>query len=88
MFQHSGLQKGDTVLIWAPNSPEWITALLACSLTGVIAVPLDVRVQADFVRHIAGETGAKFGIKSRYMAIESDISWWDTDDLPGGQTFP
>jgi len=82
MFQQSGLNKGDAVLIWAPNSPEWITALLACSLTGVIAVPLDMRVQADFVRHIAGETGAKVGIKSRYMSIESDISWWDTEDLP------
>jgi len=82
MFQHSGLKKGDAVLIWAPNSPEWITALLACSLTGVIAVPLDVRVQADFVRHIAEETGAKVGIKSRYMAIESDISWWNAEDLP------
>ena len=80
-YQNHGLQKGDAILLWAPNSPEWVAALLACSLTGVIAVPLDARVQPDFVRHIAAETGAKAGIKSRFMKIDMDISWWDTGDL-------
>jgi long-chain acyl-CoA synthetase len=80
-YQNHGLQKGDAILLWAPNSPEWVAALLACSLTGVIAVPLDARVQPDFVRHIAAETGAKAGIKSRFMNIDTDISWWDTGDL-------
>jgi long-chain acyl-CoA synthetase len=80
-YQSHGLQKGDAILLWAPNSPEWVAALLACSLTGVIAVPLDMRVKQDFVRHIAGETGAKAGIKSKFMSIESDITWWDTKDL-------
>ena len=80
-YQSHGFKKGDSILLWAPNSPEWVAALLACSLTGVIAVPLDARVKPDFVRHIAGETGAKVGIKSRYMNIESDIAWWNTKDL-------
>ena len=80
-YQSHGLQKGDAILFWAPNSPEWVAALLACSLTGVIAVPLDMRVKHDFVRHIAAETGAKAGIKSKFMSIESDIPWWDTKDL-------
>ncbi|MDH4186608.1 MAG: AMP-binding protein, partial [Nitrospira sp.] len=81
-YQHNGLEKGDAMLIWAPNSPEWVAALLACSLTGVIAVPLDMKVQPDFVRHIAAETGAKAGIKSKFMGIKSDFQWWDTEDLP------
>ncbi len=80
-YQSHGLKKGDAILLWAPNSPEWVAALLACSLTGVIAVPLDVRVKADFVRYIAEETGAKAGIKSKFMSGESDITWWDTNDL-------
>ena len=45
-YQHNGLQKGDAVLLWAPNSPEWVAAMLACSLTGVIAVPLDMEGEA------------------------------------------
>ena len=81
LYQSYGLQKGDTILIWAPNGPEWVAALLACSLTGVIAVPLDARVKPEFVRHIAGETGAKSGIKSKFMNIDLDIAWWDTGDL-------
>ena len=80
-YQHNGLKKGDAILIWAPNSPEWVAALLACSITGVIAVPLDMRVKPNFVRHIAGETGAKAGIKSKFMNIESELNWWDTQDL-------
>lgn len=80
-YQSHSLEKGDAILLWAPNSPEWVAALLACSLTGVIAVPLDARVQPDFVRHIAAETGAKAGIKSRFMNIDTDIPWWDTGDL-------
>ncbi len=80
-YQSRNLKKGDAILLWAPNSPEWVAALLACSLTGVIAVPLDVRVQPDFVRHIAAETGAKAGIKSRFMNIDAGIPWWDSGDL-------
>lgn len=80
-YQRNGLEKGDAILIWAPNGPEWVAALLACSITGVIAVPLDARVKADFVRHIAGETGAKAGIKSKYVDVESDIPWWNAYDL-------
>ena len=82
MYQHKGLEKGDAILIWAPNSPEWVAALLACSLTGVIAVPLDIKVQPEFVKHITSETGAKAGIKSKYMSIESSLPWWDAEDLP------
>ncbi len=81
-YQHNGLQKGDSILLWGPNSPEWVAAVLACSLTGVIAVPLDMRVKPDFVQYIAGETGAKAGIKSKFMNIKSSLSWWDTQDLP------
>ncbi|MEJ2109791.1 MAG: AMP-binding protein [Acidobacteriota bacterium] len=80
-YQRHGLKKGDAILIWAPNGPEWVAALLACSITGVIAIPLDVRVKPDFVRHIAKETGARVGIKSKFMQMESDICWWDTKDL-------
>jgi long-chain acyl-CoA synthetase len=80
-YQHNELKKGDAVLLWAPNGPEWVAALLACSLTGVIAVPLDMRVKSEFVRYIAGETGAKAGIKSKFMSIESNLNWWDIQDL-------
>jgi long-chain acyl-CoA synthetase len=80
-YQYNGLKKGDAILLWAPNSPEWVASVLACSLAGVIAVPLDMKVKPDFVRYIAGETGAKAGIKSKFMNIESSLIWWNTQDL-------
>ena len=60
-YQYNGLEKGDAILLWVPNCPEWVAALLACSLTGVIAMPLDVRAKPDFVSHIISETGANAG---------------------------
>jgi long-chain acyl-CoA synthetase len=65
-FQYNGLGKG----------------LLACAITGVIATPLDLRVQPDFVRHIAEETGAKAGIKSRYQNSPMEFRWWNVEELP------
>jgi len=31
--------KGDAVLLWSPNSAEWVAAFLGSALSGVIAVP-------------------------------------------------
>jgi long-chain acyl-CoA synthetase len=40
----AGLRKGDTVLFWSENRPEWIAALWGCLLQGIVAVPIDDRV--------------------------------------------
>jgi long-chain acyl-CoA synthetase len=81
-YQNNGLKKGDSILLWVPNSPEWVAALLACALTGVIAVPLDVRARPDFIQHIAQETKAVAGIKSRFQPGFSEFKWWDIEALP------
>ncbi len=81
-YQHNGLQKGDIILLWAPNGPEWVAALLACALTGVVAVPLDMGVKPDFVQYIAKETGAKAGIKSKFQPGLTEFKWWEIEELP------
>jgi len=35
------IAKGDRVLFWAPNSPEWTAAFFGCLIRGVIVVPLE-----------------------------------------------
>jgi acyl-CoA synthetase (AMP-forming)/AMP-acid ligase II len=35
----AGVRKGDTVVFWSENRPEWIAALWACLLQGAIVVP-------------------------------------------------
>lgn len=42
-FTREGIKKGDKIMIWAPNMPEWSLLFLACIKTGVIAVPVDFR---------------------------------------------
>ena len=39
----AGLTKGDAVIFWSENRPEWIAALWGCWLQGVVAVPIDYR---------------------------------------------
>src|ERR1700689_3303692 len=54
-----GIGKGDKVVFWFENCPEWIAALWGCLLEGVIAVPIDFHSSADFVRRIAGIVDAR-----------------------------
>ena len=37
----SGSQRGELVLLWAPNSPEWVIAYFAIVAAGKIVIPLD-----------------------------------------------
>ena len=53
LFASQGIRRGDRILLWAPNSPEWAVVFCACVISGVVLVPLDVRNPADFVRRIA-----------------------------------
>src|SRR5215207_7039235 len=47
-----GLGKGDSVLFWGENRPEWIAAFWGCVLRGVIVVPLDYRASADLLLRV------------------------------------
>jgi long-chain acyl-CoA synthetase len=51
--------KGDAVLLWSPNSAEWVAAFLGCVLCGVIAVPIDDAASPDFARRISGQVRTK-----------------------------
>ena len=57
--------KGDSVLLWSENSPEWIIAFFACLLRGAVIVPLDHASTAEFVSRVAKEVNAKSIFRSR-----------------------
>jgi long-chain acyl-CoA synthetase len=54
-----GVGKGDRVLVWAENSPEWVAAFFGCALRGAIVVPLDAASAPDFVSRVQTQVGAK-----------------------------
>jgi long-chain acyl-CoA synthetase len=44
-----GIGKGDKVVFWGENRPEWVVCYWGCLLTGAIVVPVDYRSSIDFV---------------------------------------
>ncbi len=66
LFQQQEITKGDRILLWASNSPEWAVVYCACALSGVVAVPLDIRNTPEFARRIAEETDAKLLIRTQF----------------------
>jgi long-chain acyl-CoA synthetase len=63
-----GLQRGDRVLIWGVNRPEWAIGLLGALFAGLVLVPLDVRSQAEFVAKVAQRTRARLVLASTQTA--------------------
>lgn len=55
-LQQAGAKRGDRVLIWAENRPEWVELFWGCILSGVAVVPVDFRSTPDFLRRIVAET--------------------------------
>ena len=45
----SGIRKGDAVVFFSENRPEWIVAFWGCVLTGAVAVPIDYRSSPEFL---------------------------------------
>jgi long-chain acyl-CoA synthetase len=54
-----GIGKGDRVLFWDENSPEWVAGFFGCLLRGAIVVPLDQSQHPDFARRVQQQVEAK-----------------------------
>jgi long-chain acyl-CoA synthetase len=79
-----GVEKGDAVLLWGPNSAEWVAVFLGCALSGVIAVPVDDASAPDFAQRISQQVRTKLVLCPRdraYLFGEAGIATIDPDDL-------
>ncbi len=85
-LQRAGLTKGDKVLIWSENRPEWIVALWGAILTGTIAVPLDYRASAEFVERVRRKVAARVvligqEVTTPDLAVAKDWTTWKLSEL-------
>ena len=48
----AGLRKGDKVIFWGENRPEWIACYWGCLLDGIVVVPIDYRSSGEFVERV------------------------------------
>ena len=60
-----GIGKGDRVLIWGPNSAEWVAMFFGCALRGVVVVPMDDAANSDFVLRVHQQVGARLLLCAR-----------------------
>ncbi len=58
VLAEAGLRRGDRVLLFGVNRPEYGIAILAALRAGAVLVPLDVNSTAEFVAKIAARTRA------------------------------
>jgi fatty-acyl-CoA synthase len=66
-----GFQRGDTLAVWLPTVPEWLTLLLAAARLGVLVVPLNTRYRAVELRQVLRTTRARgLAIASGFLGID------------------
>jgi long-chain acyl-CoA synthetase len=81
----AGIARGDRVVIWGVNRPEYGIALLATLRIGAVLVPLDVNSLPDFAKKIVERTRATAAIVSgqtRERASTLGIPLHDMEKLP------
>jgi long-chain acyl-CoA synthetase len=64
-LREHGVQKGDRVILWAPNSPLWVASYLGAMRIGAVVVPLDTRSGSDFAQRVIGQTEPRLALLSK-----------------------
>ena len=54
-----GLTRGDRILLWGENRPEWVAVFWAAVARGVVVVPLDFRSSPELVARVQADVHAK-----------------------------
>lgn len=94
LLAQNGVEPGDRVLIWGPNSSWWGVAYWGIMVRGAVAVPVDFMSDLARAESIRGLTGAKVVLQSRFkperitsatsMLLE-DLQYLLEDISPSGE---
>ena len=63
------IKKGDKLILWGYNCPEWATVFLAAASKGVIIVPIDNMALPEHVKRIHEIVSAKLVVHSEYKLL-------------------
>jgi long-chain acyl-CoA synthetase len=63
-----GVSPGDRVLLWGPNSGEWVACFWGILLRGAIVVPMDSAASPDFVLRAIKDADVKLILRDRQQA--------------------
>ena len=59
-----GVVPGDRVLLWGPNSAEWVACYWGILLRGAVVVPMDAAAAPDFVQRAIKDAGVKLVLRN------------------------
>ncbi|MDA1183876.1 MAG: AMP-binding protein [Acidobacteria bacterium] len=81
-----GLRKGDAVIFWGDNRPEWLACYWGCLIAGIVIVPIDFRSSAAFVATVRTLVQARLvlcgdGAQPRHDGVDADGAerWYFSD---------
>ena len=86
-----GIGKGEKVIFWSENRPEWVAAFWGCVVAGVIVVPIDYRASGDFLRRVQEMVSARailIGDEVRVQGWETQPAVWRLSNLDWTNTDP
>ena len=78
------VRKGDKVIFWSENRPEWVAAFWGCILSGVIVVPIDYRTSQRFLRHVQEIVDARLiliGEEVQLSPSDRQVPAWRLSEL-------
>ncbi|MBA3270935.1 MAG: AMP-binding protein [Acidobacteria bacterium] len=84
----ASISKGDKVVLWGENCPEWIVCYWGCVIAGVVVVPIDYRASAGFLQKVAGIVEARTIVTGSEVApIDgawklADVDWTSAAAMP------
>src|SRR5690554_4792987 len=55
----AGITQGDRVVIWAPNSIDWVVLAIGLQAAGAVLVPLNTRMKGSEAADIVARSGAR-----------------------------
>jgi long-chain acyl-CoA synthetase len=77
-----GIRTNDRVLLWAPNSAEWLVAFWGCLLRGAVVVPMDDTATPEFAKRVARDAAVRLIISSAsHPPLTSEIPTIDVSGL-------
>ena len=73
---HAGIQPGDRVILYLPNSPQWAVSWLGILTLGASAVPITPIYTPHDLKYIAEDSGAKAIVCTdvNYVYVEQVLS--------------
>jgi long-chain acyl-CoA synthetase len=83
-LQALGFVKGDAVVFFAENRPEWVIAFWGALLAGVVVVPIDYRASPDFLARVARIVRARLALIGQDippLPSMEDVAIWRLHEL-------